>query len=63
MRPLRTLEEKGLVKPSNQGATTTEQTSAFVDTHAGKLDAISEALDEIKADGAPETDSNQRRVR
>ena len=45
---LRVLEEESLIEPSSQGAITTDQTSAFVDELDGRIDAVSNKLDEMK---------------
>jgi predicted transcriptional regulator len=51
---LRVLEEESLIEPSNQGATTTDQTSGFVDELDGRIDAVSTKLDEMKLDNTAE---------
>ena len=47
---LRVLEEESLIEPSSQGATTTDQTSGFVDELDGRIDAVSTKLAEMKLD-------------
>ena len=47
---LRVLEEENLIEPSSQGATTTDQTSEFVDELDGRIDAVSTKLAEMKLD-------------
>jgi predicted transcriptional regulator len=47
---LRVLEEESLIEPSSQGATTTDQTNAFVDGLDGQIDVVSNKLDEMKLD-------------
>lgn len=47
---LRVLEEEDLIEPSSQGAITTEQTETFVNDLGGKLNEITEKLDEMKID-------------
>lgn len=44
---LRVLEEESLIEPTSQGATTTDQTSAFVDELEGRIDATSTKLAEM----------------
>ena len=51
---LRVLEEENLIEPSNQGATTTDQTSEFVDELDGRIDGVSTKLDGVKFDTADE---------
>jgi predicted transcriptional regulator len=51
---LRVLEEESLIEPSSQGATTTDQTSGFVDELDGRTDAVSTKLDEMKLDNTAE---------
>jgi predicted transcriptional regulator len=51
---LRVLEEEGLIEPSSQGAITTDQTSAFVDELDGRIDAVSNTLDDMKIDNTVE---------
>jgi predicted transcriptional regulator len=45
---LRVLEEESLIEPSSQGAITTDQTSPFVDDLDGRIDAVSNKLDDMK---------------
>jgi predicted transcriptional regulator len=47
---LRVLEEESLIEPTSQGATTTDQTSGFVDELDGRIDAVSNTLAEMKID-------------
>ena len=47
---LRVLEEESLIEPTSQGATTTDQTSTFVDELDGRIDAVSTKLAEMKLD-------------
>jgi len=47
---LRVLEEESLIEPTSQGATTTDQTSGFVDELDGRIDAVSTKLAEMKLD-------------
>jgi predicted transcriptional regulator len=51
---LRVLEEESLIEPSSQGAITTDQTSAFVDELDGRIDAVSNKLDNMKIDNIGE---------
>lgn len=51
---LRVLEEESLIEPSSQGAVTTDQTSAFVDEHDDRIDAVSTKLEKMKFDTADE---------
>jgi predicted transcriptional regulator len=54
---LRVLEEENLIEPSSQGAITTEDTHEFVDDLDGKLDQITEKLDEMKIDEFAEVEN------
>ncbi|GAA0457710.1 hypothetical protein GCM10008985_12320 [Halococcus dombrowskii] len=47
---LRVLEKESLIEPTSQGATTTDQTSGFVDELDGRIDAVSTKLAEMKSD-------------
>jgi predicted transcriptional regulator len=51
---LRVLEEGSLIEPTSQGAITTDQTNAFVDELDGRIDAVSNKLDEMKIDNTGE---------
>jgi predicted transcriptional regulator len=51
---LRVLEEENLIEPTSQGATTTDQTSGFVDELDGRIDAVSNTLAEMKLDNTGE---------
>ena len=42
---LRILEEESLIEPTSQGATTTDQTSAFVNELDGRINAVRNKLD------------------
>ena len=48
---LRVLEEENLIEPTNQGATTTDRTSGFVDQLDDKVDRVNDKLDEMKIEG------------
>jgi len=54
---LRVLEEENLIEPSSQGAITTDDTADFVDDLDGKIDEISDKLEEMKIDETPEIES------
>jgi len=54
---LRVLEEENLIEPSSQGAITTEDTHEFVEDLDGKLDQITEKLDEMKIDEFAEVEN------
>lgn len=45
---LRVLEEEGLIEPTSQGATTTDQTSGFVDELDTRTTEISDQLNSMK---------------
>ena len=45
---LRTLEEENIIKPSNQGATTTEQTHKFIDELNHELDTTTNKLEAMR---------------
>jgi predicted transcriptional regulator len=51
---LRVLEEESLIEPTSQGATTTDQTSQFVDDLDGRIDAVSSKLNNMKIDNISE---------
>jgi predicted transcriptional regulator len=51
---LRVLEEESLIEPTSQGATTTDQTSAFVDELDERIDAVSNTLAEMKLNNTGE---------
>jgi predicted transcriptional regulator len=52
---LRVLEEENLIEPTSHGATTTEQTSSFVDEIDTNLETVSENLDRMKLENTVET--------
>jgi predicted transcriptional regulator len=54
---LRVLEEENLIEPSSQGAITTERTEEFVAELDGKIDEISDKLDEMKISESAEAES------
>jgi predicted transcriptional regulator len=54
---LRVLEEENLSEPSSQGAITTERTEEFVAELDGKIDEISDKLDEMKISESAEAES------
>ncbi|WP_137286951.1 hypothetical protein [Halorussus salinisoli] len=54
---LRVLEEENLIEPSSQGAITTERTEEFVAELDGKIDEISDKLDEMKISEAAEAEN------
>jgi predicted transcriptional regulator len=54
---LRVLEEENLIEPSSQGAITTERTEEFVADLDGKIDEISDKLDEMKISESAEAES------
>jgi len=45
---LRVLEEEGLIKPTDQGAISTEETAAFLEDLDERLDVMSERLNGMK---------------
>ena len=51
---LRVLEEEGLIEPTSQGATTTDQTSEFVGELDTKTTEISEQLDGMRLENTGE---------
>ena len=53
---LRVLEEENLIEPSSQGAITTDRTEEFVADLDGKIDEISDKLDEMKISETAEAD-------
>ncbi|WP_128478266.1 hypothetical protein [Halorussus pelagicus] len=54
---LRVLEEENLIEPSSQGAITTERTKEFVGELDGKIDEISDKLDEMKISETAEAEN------
>jgi predicted transcriptional regulator len=52
---LRVLEEENLIEPTSHGATTTDQTSGFVDEIDQNLETVSEKLDRMKLENIVET--------
>jgi predicted transcriptional regulator len=54
---LRVLEEENLIEPSSQGAITTERTQEFVDDLDGKIDEISDKLDDMKITESAEAEN------
>jgi len=54
---LRVLEDESLIEPSNQGATTTDETAAFVASLDDTIDHFLDTLDETKLDSIAELDS------
>ncbi|MGN8215937.1 hypothetical protein [Halococcus salifodinae] len=52
---LRVLEEESLIEPTSQGATTTDQTSGFVEELDTKTSGISEQLDGMRLENTDES--------
>jgi predicted transcriptional regulator len=52
---LRVLEEENLIEPTSKGATTTDQTSGFVDNIDANLETVNEKLNEMKLETTVET--------
>ena len=50
---LRTLEDAGLVEPTSDGATTTDEAAAFVASAPDRLAELAERLEGLTATGAP----------
>jgi predicted transcriptional regulator len=53
---LRVLEEESLIEPTSQGATTTDQTTAFVGDLGENVNEISDKLDRMKLETTVESD-------
>lgn len=51
---LRVLEEENIIRPSSQGAITTDDTAAFVNEFTATLDEVIELLNSMKIDERPE---------
>ena len=54
---LRVLEEESLIEPSNQGATTTDETEAFVASLDDKIEDFLDLLDDMKIESVAEVDA------